>query len=181
VYVVPISDSAELVLPPVSTAEEVSALVLRNADRLRRWESWDPDRFTVEHSRAWLQACIDDFAAGRRIGTYVRVAEELAGWASLDIRGHIGEVGYWLDAGYEGQGLATSAVRTLLDLAFGQRALERVELRTSIANDRSRAVAMRLGFRYEGTLRHAIRLPAGGFEDEMLFALLAEEWVAART
>ena len=155
----------------------------RNVDRLARWESWIDEPFTVERSRIWLQACLDDFVAGRRIGTFLRVGGELAGWAALDIRGHIGEVGYWLDAAYEGRGMATSAVRALLDVAFGQRGLERVELRTSPANDRSRALAMRLSFRFEGILRHAIARPAvngdRAFEDETLYAMLAEDWIAA--
>jgi ribosomal-protein-serine acetyltransferase len=181
-YVVPIDDAAELVLLPVSAAADVAALVQRNVGRLAPWVSWLAEPFSVERSRAWLQECIDDFMAGRRIGTYVRVDDELAGWTALDIRGHIGEVGYWLDAAYEGRGLATAAVRTLLDLGFGSRALERMELRASSANERSRALASRVGFRYEGTLRHAIARASGNgrrrFEDEVLYAMLAEEWVA---
>jgi ribosomal-protein-serine acetyltransferase len=180
-YVVPIDDSAELVLLPVTAASDVSALVQRNADRLAPWMSWLAEPFSVERSRSWLQECIDEFVAGRCIGTYLRVGDELAGWASLDVRGHVGEVGYWLDAACEGRGLATAAVRALLDIGFGQRALERIELRAAPANDRSRALAARLGFQHEGTLRHAIRRPAGGFEDEVLYAMLAQDWATART
>jgi ribosomal-protein-serine acetyltransferase len=181
-YVVPVSADSELVLLPVDAADEVTALVQRNQDRLARWKDWVAEPLSVERSREWLQERIDDFASGRRIGTYLRVDEELVGSVDMVIRGHIGEVGYWLDAAYEGRGLASAAVRALLDIGFGQRALERVELRTSPLNLRSRALATRLGFRYEGTLRHAVARPAcdgsQAFEDAILYALLADEWLS---
>lgn len=182
-YVVPVDDSAELVLLPVTAAADVCALVQRNRDRLAPWMSWVAGSFTAERGRSWLQACIDEFVAGRRIGTYLRVDGELAGWAALDVRGHIGEVGYWLDAAYEGCGLASRAVTALLHVGFGQRELERVELRTAPGNVRSQAVANRLGFEYEGTLRHAAARPRPDgqvFEDELLYALLAADWIASR-
>jgi ribosomal-protein-serine acetyltransferase len=182
-YVVPVTADAELVLLPVDAAEEVTALVQRNQDRLARWEDWIAEPLSVERSRQWLQERLDDFAAGTRIGTYLRVGGVLAGSVTLSISGHRGEIGYWLDGAYEGQGLATAAARALLDIGFGQRELERIELRTSALNISSRALATRLGFRYEGTLRHAIVRSTGNgnraFEDEVLYALLAGDWVAA--
>ena len=183
-YIVPIDDSVELVLLPVTAAEEVSTLVQRNRERLAPWMNWVAEPFTAERARDWLRECIDEFVTGRRIGTYLRVDGELAGWAALDIRGHVGVVGYWLDAAYEGRGLASRAITALLNVGFGQRELERIELRTVPANARSQRVASRLGFQHEGTLRHAVARPqADGqvFEDELLFALLAGEWVAARS
>jgi ribosomal-protein-serine acetyltransferase len=175
-YVVPISAQAELVLLPVRAAEEVTALVQRNQDRLACWEDWVTGPLSVERSRQWLQDRLDDFAAGTRIGTYLRVDGVLVGSVALSISGHRGEIGYWLDAAHEGRGLATAASRALLDIGFAQRQLERIELRTSALNTRSRALATRLGFRYEGTLRHAIALPAGGFHDEVIYGLLRTEW-----
>jgi RimJ/RimL family protein N-acetyltransferase len=40
---------------------------------------------------------------------------------------------------------------------------------------RSRALAERLGFSYEGTLRKALRL-SDGYHDDAVYAVLAEEW-----
>jgi ribosomal-protein-serine acetyltransferase len=183
-YVVPISEEAELVLLPVSAAEALTALVERNRDRLSEWEDWATRPFSVERSREWLRERIDDFVSGKRIGTYLRVDEELAGSIGLGIRGHVGEVGYWLDSAYEGRGLASAGVRALLDVGFGQRALERIELRTSVRNFRSRALATGVGFVHEGTLRHAIARPGRDgvavFEDEAIYALLAAEWTRAQ-
>jgi ribosomal-protein-serine acetyltransferase len=85
------------------------------------------------------------------------------------------EVGYWIDGGYEGRGLVTKAVAATLDHAFGQLCLARVTLHTDAANERSRALARRLGFIQEGVLRKAIAFPHER-RDMVAYALLADEW-----
>ena len=61
------------VLLPVTAAEEVSALVQRNRERLAPWMNWVAEPFTAERARDWLRECIDEFVTGRRIGTYLHV------------------------------------------------------------------------------------------------------------
>lgn len=60
------------------------------------------------------------------------------------------EIGYWLDAGVTGRGLATEAARAMLDLAgrlsAGMPALRTVEIRCDARNLPSAAVPRRLGF-----------------------------------
>jgi ribosomal-protein-serine acetyltransferase len=45
----------------------------------------------------------------------------LAGSVSLQISSYTrsGEIGYWIDGGFEGRGLASRAVAAVLDQAFG--------------------------------------------------------------
>jgi ribosomal-protein-serine acetyltransferase len=85
------------------------------------------------------------------------------------------EVGYWLDAGFEGRGLVTRAVTAVLDHAFGPLGLHRVELRTNPTNKRSRSVAQRLGFTQEGVLREVAAFP-NERRDDVVYGLLAREW-----
>jgi hypothetical protein len=87
-----------------------------------------------------------------------------------------GEVGYWLDAGFEGHGMATQALTAVFDQAFGPFDLHRIELRTIPTNSRSRSVARRLGFTQEGVLCEAAVFP-GERRDEVVYGLLASEWI----
>jgi ribosomal-protein-serine acetyltransferase len=86
-------------------------------------------------------------------------------------------IGYWLAQGAEGGGTMTQAVSALVDHALREWRLNRVEIRADVENVRSRALAERLGFRQEGTLRQAIRL-ADGYHDDALYAMLAQDWPA---
>jgi RimJ/RimL family protein N-acetyltransferase len=67
------------------------------------------------------------------------------------------------------------AAAALLDQAFGPLGLERVSLHTDPSNERSRAVARRLGFVEEGLLRQGTAFPDER-RDELVYGLLAEEW-----
>ena len=66
------------------------------------------------------------------------------------------EIGYWLDAGVTGRGLATEAAQAMLDvarrLAAERPALRLVEIRCDARNLPSAAVPRRLGFRHARTI-----------------------------
>ena len=64
------------------------------------------------------------------------------------------EIGYWLHSGYTGQGYMTEAVTAVTDFAFETLGAKRVEIRCNADNVRSAAVAQRVGYTYEGTLRN---------------------------
>ena len=72
----------------------------------------------------------------------------------------------------------TSASRALVDQAFNQAKLNRVEIRCAIGNERSRAIPSRLCFREEGLLRDAEWL-YDHFVDHIVYAMLARDWAAA--
>lgn len=63
------------------------------------------------------------------------------------------EVGCWLEAAGEGRGLVTRACRALIDWAFTERGMTRVEWWAAAGNTRSIEVARRLGMTRDGVLR----------------------------
>lgn len=98
-----------------------------------------------------------------------------AQWGCGSISTRTGDIGYWIDGAYEGRGLTYTAAAAVLDEAFGRLQLDRVGLHTELGNDRSRALARRLGFVEEGVLRKAIASPAER-RDQVAYGLLAAEW-----
>ena len=70
---------------------------------------------------------------------------------------HAGELGYWNVRGFEGQGLITKACRRLIEYGFIERDLHRIEIQAAADNHRSRAVAERLGFTFEASMRDGHR------------------------
>ncbi|HEX8803548.1 MAG TPA: GNAT family protein [Acidimicrobiales bacterium] len=100
----------------------------------------------------------------------------LVGFARLGLGPHrSGELGYAVRRDHWGQGYATEAARLVLDLAFGTLGLHRVQAACGPDNVPSRAVLARLGFRYEGRLRHHV-FTNGAWRDSLLYALLEDEW-----
>lgn len=63
------------------------------------------------------------------------------------------EIGWFLDRGYQGRGIATEAARRSLVFLFNDLNAHKVIAITRDSNDRSYKLAERLGFRKEGHLR----------------------------
>lgn len=102
--------------------------------------------------------------------------DRAAGWISLDVtsREHgIGTVGYTVSEAFHGRGIATSALRIVVDIAMapGQIDLERLEAVAAVGNIASRRVLEHASFSTEGIARGLLRI---GHErvDHVRYALL---------
>ncbi|MGW8882697.1 GNAT family N-acetyltransferase, partial [Streptomyces mirabilis] len=85
------------------------------------------------------------------------------------------EVGCWLEAAGEGRGLVTGACKVLIDWAFAERGMSRVEWWVRSGNTRSVEVARRLGMTRDGVLRKHTEY-RGERHDIEVWSVLCEEW-----
>jgi ribosomal-protein-serine acetyltransferase len=85
------------------------------------------------------------------------------------------EVGYWLGQPFLGQGIMPKALGALLDYAFSQLGLNRIQLCAATTNQASRRVAQKLGFTLEGVAR-ADRVLRGERLSHEVWAMLARDW-----
>ncbi|WP_029355066.1 GNAT family N-acetyltransferase [Bosea sp. 117] len=60
------------------------------------------------------------------------------------------EIGYWLGEPYWDKGIATEAVRALIDYAFGELGLEALVAAARVVNPASRRVVEKCGFQWTG-------------------------------
>jgi len=88
------------------------------------------------------------------------------------------EIGYIFSPAYAGKGYASEAVQAMLDQGFNQVGCHRIFARLDAANQGSIGVVERLGMRKEAHLRQNDRFN-GQWGDELIYALLKEEWPSA--
>ncbi|WP_327590028.1 GNAT family N-acetyltransferase [Nonomuraea sp. NBC_00507] len=81
------------------------------------------------------------------------------------------EVGYGVHPLYRGRGLATEAVRGLVEWVFEATELRRIDLTANLDNAASLRVAQKAGFTWEGVLRSAV-IDDDGQHDLVVFGLL---------
>src|SRR5712691_10333480 len=176
-----VDDEIVLVLAEERHAQAMTDLILRNQDRLARWEPWAEQPATVDSTRAYIRSALEDFLRGRQISTIIAVDDgrRFVGRCGMRINPYAssGDVGYWIDAEFEGRGITSRSARALVTSVFNELGLSKVELRTSIANQRSRAVAERLGFVYEGVVAAGLRF-VNRADDVALYGVTAAQWQA---
>jgi RimJ/RimL family protein N-acetyltransferase len=101
------------------------------------------------------------------------------GLASLSaVHAHC-EIGYVFDPAYSGRGYATEASVVMVELAFSALGAHRVSGRLDARNVASARVLERLGMRREGHLVEN-EFIKGEWTDEVIYAILEEEWRHAR-
>jgi RimJ/RimL family protein N-acetyltransferase len=98
-------------------------------------------------------------------------------WASAQHRQ--GEIGFVFHPDQQGKGYAREAASAVLDLAFDGLGLHRVYGRVDSRNVASASLLRRLGMRQEAHLVHN-EFFKGEWTDELLFAVLADEWAVRR-
>ncbi|HEU5032479.1 MAG TPA: GNAT family protein [Spirillospora sp.] len=178
------------------------AVTLAEGAELRPLEPWQAAEFAAHAERVrgdvidyipWAHTVVDEATAreflqgyaekqardeGRVYGIWVDgVLEGGTVFRTFDAPRGVCEAGVWLGTGARGRGLVTTAVRHMIDWAFGARGMARVEWICDPRNTASAAVAKRLGMTCEGVLRDAYVLD-GERRDEQVWAVLAGEWAA---
>lgn len=156
------------------------ALVDVNRARLGRWLPWPDANRSRQDSRTYILRVRAQarHGAAQSFGLWWKGSlVGVAGFVWIDTANRSAAIGYWLAEAAEGQGLMTRAVAALLTHGFRSLGLNRIEIRAGVRNRRSRAVPERLGFRHEGTLRQAERLP-DRFVDHAVYGMLATDWRA---
>jgi ribosomal-protein-serine acetyltransferase len=162
----------------------MTELIVRNQARLARWEPWAEQPATLDGTRAYIRAALEDFVRGRQISTIIAVdaGRVFVGRCGMRINPQLGlgDIGYWIDGEYEGRGIAGRAARALITAVFDEVGLSRVDLRTSVGNTRSRALAERLGFTFEGVLPRGLQFMRRA-DDVALYGMSAKQWANAPT
>lgn len=85
-----------------------------------------------------------------------------------------GAVGYWVAESVAGKGITPKAVALVIDWAFTNLGLHRVEVCIRPENEASLRVVSKLGMRYEGLRRRYIHID-GDWRDHFCFAVTIDE------
>ncbi len=86
------------------------------------------------------------------------------------------KIGYVLGRAFWGQGYAREAIAALIDFAFNEMSLRRLQAEAAPQNTASTRLLQRLGFKKEGVLRERWMTKDGTLDAE-IYGLLRQEWL----
>lgn len=181
-----------LILEPIKVDEEIElrqftlpdakslfALTNKNRAYLKEWLPWlDEIKVAEDTAKKFIQPSLDKVTLGKGadFGIYYKGGLVGAiGFHDLDNRNKKTTIGYWIDQSNQGNGIITRAVKSLIEIAFNNLKLNRIQINCAVGNNKSCAIPERLGFKKEGTTRQTEWL-YDHFVDWEQYSLLSSDW-----
>ncbi|MFJ1613403.1 GNAT family N-acetyltransferase [Streptomyces sp. NPDC088249] len=177
-FALPLGDNAQLRPLEPWHAEEFLTHIDRARPHVDPWIPWATLSTDLASATAVLQRYADRQAEDTARIYGIRLDGTLVGgvmFTKFDAASGVCEIGCWLEADGAGRGLVNRACRALIDWAFEERAMSRVEWWVAAGNTRSIEAARRLGMNRDGVLRR--HSPYRGIRHDIeVWSVLAEEW-----
>lgn len=152
-------------------------LAKENYDYLAKWLVWPPYVTTEKDFGNFITRCKRDYESGDAITFGVIFAGKLIGNISYKyINNELRkvEIGYWIAKDYQGKGIISRACAKLVEYAFTDLDMDKVEMCVASENKPSRAVCERLGMTLEGIITNA-EFVKGTILDHAIYGLHREK------
>ena len=144
-----------------------------------RYVSWEPHASEAD-SRAYLESVVAGYGQPNYYNWGIVFEETLIGSVGVARMSEADlncEVGYCLGRRWWGRGIATEALRALVDFLFAQVNFHRIAAVHDPDNPASGRVMQKAGMAREGVLRQQ-RFLKGRFVDTVVYSILRDEWEA---
>ena len=155
----------------------------RSDPEVARYQSWDApfSLLRAETAVANFIASDPDKAGWFQYAVERADNKKLIGDVAVHLHDNLkqAEIGFTLATAYQKRGFATEAVGAVLDRLFRVQGLHKVTGECDARNVGSAGLLERLGFTREGRLRQQTWIK-GEWTDDLIYGLLAEEWIKDR-
>ncbi len=165
----------DLQFPTPDDAPALVAAVRESLADLIPWMEWASEAYGFETARRWIDAQQARRERNEAFEYLIKGPQgEILGGCGINRISapplRLANIGYWVCSSVMGKGVATAAVLRLVDSAFRETNLVRLEIVVSVGNRRSQRVAEKVGATYEGTMRS--RLWTRGPQDALMYSLV---------
>lgn len=146
-----------------------------------RFLTWEPHE-SLRYTREYIRFVISRYRTGEYSDWAITLKDSgkmigTCGFTSVDLLNRRVEIGYVLSGGYRRLGYASEAVVRVMEYAFVELELNRIEARVMEGNAPSVKLLASFGFRHEGTGIKELYVK-GNYVNVMHFALCRDEYRA---
>lgn len=172
----------------IQVSDDIKLIPLSVDDIFKIFNTLDSER---EYMREWLPF-VDATHVPEDTGNYVNHVLQtedkqftiyykdkfvgLIGYKDTDTLNKKIEIGYWLSQYVQGKGIMTQSAQKLIEYAFNELGMNRVQIKVAVDNTKSRGIPERLGFRFEGIERDGELLVGNRYTDIAIYSLLKREF-----
>ncbi|MBF0759827.1 GNAT family N-acetyltransferase [Dysgonomonas mossii] len=169
--------SEDIVLYPLSVDDIFKIFNTLNNEReyMREWLPFVDATKEAEDTENYVRYVLQ--TAGKQFTIYYKDQfVGLIGFKDTDSDNKKTEIGYWLSQYAQGKGIMIQSVAKLIEHAFGELDMNRIQIKVAVGNDKSRRIPEKLGFQMEGIERDGELLVDNVFTDIAVYSLLRKEY-----
>ena len=158
--------------------EDIFNAIDQNRKFLRKWLPFVDFTHKITDTEKFVRSILERPVSERDEVYVIWYKYEFAGLIGFKDADRINdkiEIGYWIIEKMTGKGIASEAARKMINLAFRNMDMNRVQIRCGVGNEKSAAIPKRLGFVFEGVERCGER-HNHSYIDLEVFSLLKREW-----
>ena len=151
--------------------------------RTSKFLMWDPHD-SLEYTKKFIEIVLSNYKSGEYNDWAIIYKENqkmigTCGFTNIDAENSNVEIGYVLNPKYWNMGIATEVVQRVVEFAFENMKVNRVEAKFLFGNDASLAVMEKIGMKFEGYNREAL-LVKGTYKTVGVSSILRREYVLNR-
>jgi len=171
---------SQLYLEPIEMyhADAYQALIISNADKLRQYFNWVDSFIKDNLAEDFIQKSQQKINRLEGITWVIKYQDRLVGSITLyDWMHDINKMslGFWLDTTLHGQKIMTRCMQRVMDYAFNDIQVNKLEMYFLTTNATSLRLAEKFNFKIEGLHRQTYFLN-GILHDQYMAGLLRHEW-----
>ena len=167
------NQNISLVYSQEKYAKDLYQVIDSDRKYLSVWLPWVEKTKSVNDERSALKENQRKFLDHSQLTLIIINKQQILGSIELhnfDFSDKSAEIGYWLASPYQGQGIMTGAVKTLVKKAFSKFNLAKLTIKVASGNLKSRAIAIRSGFIYKGRLAKPIFIN-DHYENDLIYSI----------
>lgn len=170
-----------LFCPLIEASQEVqeSIRLIRNQEDVRKYMYTDHEISAQEHE-SWLKSLHGNFRQSVFVALYDKKAAGVASLTAINTTQKTADWAFYLDTQLQGKGLGSMVEFWMLEYAFGEAGLEKLNCEVLATNPSVVKMHQKFGFSIEGVRRENI-LKEGRRIDVILLGITKKEWLSHRS
>ena len=168
-------ETERLILRRITKNDDSDMYEYAKRGDVTRFLTWHPHK-DIYYTRGYIKFLLKKYKTSEYYDWGIELKENqkfigTCGYSNFDPENHKAEIGYVINPDYHNMGIATEAVKAIIEYSFKSLELHRLEARTIKGNAASEKVLKKCGFIFEGTGIDEIFLK-GSFKTINHFSLL---------
>ncbi|NLM21557.1 MAG: GNAT family N-acetyltransferase [Peptococcaceae bacterium] len=172
-------ETERLILRKLTLQDADDIFAYGSDPEVSRFMTWETHK-SIEEARSFINIILDKYEKDEagEWGIVLKSTGKLIGSVGIpryDLKNKSAEIGYVLSRKYWGQGIMPEAVSRVLQFAFEEMGLNRIESCHSLPNEKSGRVMQKVGMSFEGVIREKI-FAKNKYWDVKQYAILRSDW-----